>query len=95
MKKANIFLIANKTDRIIVFWPKDTELRELHTWHVRPETFIAVDNYFMKNMEIDLDEWVFHFFDDSIEISVDDIDKHGVELEYWLADPKLKKEHNE
>lgn len=90
MKKANAFYIANKTDRLIVFGPKDPVFREENTWSARPQTFIFVDYYLMKNMETDLDEWVFYFFDDQIEMNVDDIAEHGVELNYWLVDPKLK-----
>ncbi len=88
MKKANCFNIKNTTDRDILFWPKEHEFRQQNGWKCRAQHFIFVDHYMYMNFELDLDEWVFQFLDDNIEISVDDIDKHGITLEYMIVKTK-------
>lgn len=76
----------------MVFWPKEKKFRSSNSYHVSPQSFLIADIY-VCNLEIDLDEWVFQFLNEDTEISVDDIHKYGVEIEYMTVEikPKTKK----
>ncbi len=93
MRYANIIKITNTTPHGVVMYPKDKEARK------HCAIFCGSNSYKIMDLipcgkSLNLDEFYFQFQNDKKKISIKNIHKYGVKLEYELYESKLSPHDN-
>lgn len=83
MKKANIVKITNNSNKDIVIWHKEIVLQNKWGILIKKGSWVLIEcRYIDVNYFVGLYECFFQFVGRKRKIKVDNIKKHGIDLEY-------------